>query len=274
MDGFSVFNNSIQNYEMASGKKSFVLYADLIHTVRKLPKETRGALFLLILEYVNDLNPTVENDLLLEISFEPIKQQLKRDLKDWEGEKVLRSESGRLGGIKSGESRRRKRKEANEASASNALSNEANEAVNVSVTVNVNVTDIGADENTKPFYAMLVPEIVSVWKQENPGYHFNESLDYHAALRIAYQIAGVKKWKKADVVEDKKNECVDSWKRIAKFIMSDKWFCKMTLDSIAGDKIWQKIVVAMQTKHTGNGKMEEPDYVLEAREKYLRDNNK
>ncbi len=90
---------------------------------------------MLILEYVNDLNPIIKDDLLLEISFEPIKQQLKRDLKDWEGEKMVRSESGRLGGIKSGESRRKKQKEANEASASIASSNEANEAVSVTVSV-------------------------------------------------------------------------------------------------------------------------------------------
>lgn len=84
---------------MAEGKKSFILYADLIHIVKKLPEKTRGDLFLLILEYVNDLDPKIENDLLLEISFEPIKQQLKRDLKDWEGEKFDRSNSGTIGNI-------------------------------------------------------------------------------------------------------------------------------------------------------------------------------
>ncbi len=133
---------------MAEGKKSFVLYCDYIHTIKKLSRETRGDLLLLILEYVNDLNPVVENDILLEIAFEPIKQQLKRDLKDWEGEKMLRSESGRLGGIKSGESRRKKANEANEASASNASSNEANEAVTVTVTVNDTVTDNVKDNTT------------------------------------------------------------------------------------------------------------------------------
>jgi len=84
---------------MAYGKKSFVLYCDLIHTVKKLPKETRGDLFLLILQYVNDENPVVEDNLLLEVSFEPIKQQLKRDLKEWEGEKLDRSASGVVGNI-------------------------------------------------------------------------------------------------------------------------------------------------------------------------------
>ena len=68
---------------MAEDKKSFLLYVDLIHTVKKLPKEKIGDLFLTILEYVNDMNPTVD-DILVEIAFEPIKQQLKRDLRQWE----------------------------------------------------------------------------------------------------------------------------------------------------------------------------------------------
>lgn len=116
---------------MAEGKKSFVLYADLIHTVRKMPKAKQGDLLMTILSYVNDENPVVD-DLIVSLVWEPIKQQLKRDLKDWDEERRKRSEAGRLGGIKSGESRR------HEAKRSNASSNEANEADNVNVTVNVN----------------------------------------------------------------------------------------------------------------------------------------
>lgn len=120
---------------MANGKKSFVLYCDLIHTIEKMPDEKAGQLFKHILAYVNDQNPTT-NDLIIELTFEPIKQQLKRDLQKWETEiKPKRSESGRLGGIKSGEARRSKTKQ-NEANASNAKQNEANEAVNVNVNVN------------------------------------------------------------------------------------------------------------------------------------------
>jgi hypothetical protein len=123
---------------MASGKKSFVLYCDLIHTIEKMPNDKAGELFKHILAYVNDLNPTT-NDLIIELTFEPIKQQLKRDLEKWETEiKPKRTESGRLGGIKSGEARRSKTKQ-NEANASNSKQNEANEAVNVSVNVNDNV---------------------------------------------------------------------------------------------------------------------------------------
>lgn len=119
------------------GKESFLLYKDIIHTVKKLTKEQRGDLFLTILEYVNDMNPK-PSDIIIDIVFEPIKQQLKRDLKKWEGIKKSRSESGREGGIASGKAR--KQKKANEASASITKQSEANEAV--SVIVSDSVSDI------------------------------------------------------------------------------------------------------------------------------------
>ncbi len=81
---------------MADGKKSFILYCDLIHTVRKMPKDKVGELFMLILSYVNDENPE-SDDLMVDLVFEPVKQQLKRDLKDWEGIKNSRSEAGKRG---------------------------------------------------------------------------------------------------------------------------------------------------------------------------------
>lgn len=84
---------------MAQDKKSFLLYCDLIHTVRKMPDEKAGQLLKHILEYVNDNNPETE-DLLLQLVFEPIKQQLKRDLDKWEVEINRKSNSGKLGNLK------------------------------------------------------------------------------------------------------------------------------------------------------------------------------
>jgi len=79
---------------MAENKKGFVLYADLIHTVSQLPNDKAGELLKHILSYVNDENP-VTDDLILKIAFEPVKQQLKRDLKKYEEKKVLWSEAGK-----------------------------------------------------------------------------------------------------------------------------------------------------------------------------------
>ena len=78
---------------MADGKKSFVLYADLIHTVEKMPDEIAGKLLKHVLAYVNDRNP-VSDDLLLNLVFEPIKQQMKRDLDKWEEIREKRIQAG------------------------------------------------------------------------------------------------------------------------------------------------------------------------------------
>lgn len=86
---------------MAENKKSFILYTDIIHTVKKLPKEKAGELFVHLLEYVNDLNP-VTDDLVIELAFEPIKQSLKRDLKKYENIR----EQKRLAGLASAEKRK------------------------------------------------------------------------------------------------------------------------------------------------------------------------
>ena len=84
---------------MANNKKSFILYCDLIHTLEKMPDEKAGLLFKHLLRYVNDLNPTT-NDLIVELTFEPIKQQLKRDLTNWEDELIKKGTGGSLGNLK------------------------------------------------------------------------------------------------------------------------------------------------------------------------------
>jgi uncharacterized phage protein (TIGR02220 family) len=84
---------------MAKDKKSFILYSDAIHTVEKLSDTDAGQLLKHLLRYVNDQNPTTENP-LVEIAFEPIKQQLKRDLVKFNEVKVKRSEAGKAGASK------------------------------------------------------------------------------------------------------------------------------------------------------------------------------
>lgn len=67
---------------MATNKKSVLLYCDIIHTVEELTDEEAGKLFKHYLRYINDQNPTAP-DKLTQIVFEPIKQNLKRDLIKW-----------------------------------------------------------------------------------------------------------------------------------------------------------------------------------------------
>lgn len=79
---------------MAENKKGFILYADQRSIIDMLDNETAGILFKHIFSYVNDENPNTDNQ-LLKLAFEPIKLQLKRDLKHWESIRLKRSEAGK-----------------------------------------------------------------------------------------------------------------------------------------------------------------------------------
>ena len=134
---------------MAEGKKSFVLYVDLIHTVEKLPDDKAGQLLKHILDYVNDKNPETD-DLIIQLSFEPIKQQLKRDLKKWDEEKQNKSNAGSIGNLKRWHPDLYKlyqegKKSLNElqtiAKSRSAIQSVAEIAVNDNVNVSVNVSD-------------------------------------------------------------------------------------------------------------------------------------
>ena len=122
---------------MAENKKSFVLYCDLIHTIKKMPPEKAGELFLHILKYVNDENPSTE-DLIIELTFEPIKQSLKRDLKKYEGKKLQWSDAGKASAEK-----RKALKDLNEhtTESTNVKTVATESTVSVNDSVNVNVSD-------------------------------------------------------------------------------------------------------------------------------------
>jgi hypothetical protein len=122
---------------MAKDKRSFILYADLKLTIDRLPDQQAGMLFKTILDYVNDTNPE-PGDLLVQIAFEPIRQQLKRDLKKWERYIKKQKDNGKLGG--------RPKTQDNPEKGLGYLANptEPKKADSVTVTVNdsVNVIDI------------------------------------------------------------------------------------------------------------------------------------
>ena len=115
---------------MAENKKSFVLYTDSKGLIDQLPDEIAGRLFKHIFAYVNDENP-ISEELILNIAFEPIKNQLKRDLVKWSNQ----TEQRRQAGLKSAEIRKRNSTSVNERSFSST------DNVNVSVSVNDSVSD-------------------------------------------------------------------------------------------------------------------------------------
>lgn len=128
---------------MADNKNSFIVYAaDIKETLDKLTDDQVAELFRGMVDY-QITGEAPEFSGVLEFAFIPIRQQMDRDNTKWERTREKRVESGRQGGLKSGEVRKAKAEnEANEASASKSKQtkqNEANEAVNVNVNVNDNV---------------------------------------------------------------------------------------------------------------------------------------
>jgi len=91
---------------MAEDKKGFILYADQKELFDQLPNDKAGELIKHIFAYVNDEDPITE-DLLIKLSFTPIKQQFKRDLKKWEKTREGRSKAGKA----SAEARKNKKQQ-------------------------------------------------------------------------------------------------------------------------------------------------------------------
>ena len=122
---------------MATDKKSFILYCDLIHEVDHLTNEEKGLLFQHLLEYVNDKNPVLEDRVLLG-SWKHIERQLKRDLAKYETIKEKRSEAGK----KSAEMRQQKAtnptsvESVKHRSTNPTVNDTVNDTVNGTVTVN------------------------------------------------------------------------------------------------------------------------------------------
>ena len=222
---------------MAENKKSFILYADMIHTVRKMPKDKVADLFITILEYVNDNNPAV-SDLVVDLVFEPIKQQLKRDLIKWDKFNKKQIENGKLGG--------RPRKEITQINPNNpSLIPESQKSLNVNVTVNdsvnANETIIGGFKIGED---MIVLEMIKVWKKYNPAYLEDKESDYTACLQMAYKIARIKGWKEGDVINFRELDAVMSWGKIMAFVSIDAFLKNLPLKSLNNN--FQMVVQKMQ----------------------------
>ena len=140
---------------MADNKKSFVLYTDQWELFKKLPNETAGELIKHIFAYVNDEQPETDN-LLIQIAFEPIKAQLKRDLKRWEEKLEARSRAGKA----SAESKKINKSQQTSTNSTyvdfvQQTSTQSTDNVNVNVNVNDNVNVTVTENDNK---TMCVPE--------------------------------------------------------------------------------------------------------------------
>jgi len=89
---------------MAENKHKFLLRTDLLKVVELLITKDRtngtnttGEFFYHILQYVNDRNHEAVND-TIELIFEPVKADLKSDLKKWEAYREKQAQNGAKGG--------------------------------------------------------------------------------------------------------------------------------------------------------------------------------
>lgn len=82
---------------MAKDKKSFIAYCEWQETFNSLSDIRAGKLIKHIFSYVNDENPITKDD-YVNLSFIPIKQTLKRDLKKYDVYIDKQRENGKKGG--------------------------------------------------------------------------------------------------------------------------------------------------------------------------------
>jgi hypothetical protein len=144
---------------MANGKKSFILYVDLISVVEKLITQDRanktnysGELFYHILRYVNDEKP-IAVDFIVDMAFEPIRLSLKRDLDKY----AKYIDKQKVNGSKGG---RPKKPNANpkEPKETQPFFKEPKKADSVSVSVSVNDT-VNVNDNVIVIKKEVIPKI-------------------------------------------------------------------------------------------------------------------
>lgn len=145
---------------MAEGKKSFVLYSDLLQSIEHLTNEEKGILFTHLLEYVNDMNPVLTDRLLL-TAWKPIELSLKRDLVKFEEVKKKRSDAGK----RSAELRALKNEEQNETN-STSVEDVERSSTNPTDNVSDNVSDINIiNEKTRYESYMMQSLEDEIWKE-------------------------------------------------------------------------------------------------------------
>lgn len=118
------------------GKKSFILYCDIGQHLELLSNEDAGLLFKGIVHYAGSGEPP-ELPPMAAMAFSFIQAQIDRDQEKWNATREKRRAAGKVGGLKSAESRQRDI-EAAEANASSSKQSRANEADTANVTVPVN----------------------------------------------------------------------------------------------------------------------------------------
>jgi hypothetical protein len=179
-------------YFMADNKKSFILFCDQTHLFQELDDDEAGRLIKHIFRYVNDEDPEPP-DRITKIAFEPIKQQLKRNLKDWEFKKNQKSEAGKKG-MESRWAKHNEEKQSitNDNSVINPITNitvSVNDNVTVSDTVNENVNDnvIFIDEPKLKFQKPTQLEISNFLLEKYPDANIQGAINFAEKFWNSYE---------------------------------------------------------------------------------------
>ena len=147
---------------MAENKKGFVLYADQKSIIDMLPNDKAGELLKHIFAYVNDENP-VNEDPLINLAFEPIKLQLKRDLQKWEETRVKRSIAGSI----SAEKRKQQSQQVlTSVESVEQVPTKSTVIVNDNVNVNVNDKVINNIKDRKTSFAISLEPYLELYNRE------------------------------------------------------------------------------------------------------------
>lgn len=165
---------------MAENKNSFLLYLSQRHVFDSLTDKEAGVLIKMLFAYVADENPTPTTK-IQKVAFEPIKQQLKRDLIEWEKKRGVRSEAGKAGMEKRWGSRK-------------SITND-NNVINVTDPITKITVDADVDVNVDVRERGNTPHS-DFWEKEKDKLH---SLDY--CMGIALKDDGWIKINKTNVVE-------------------------------------------------------------------------
>lgn len=189
---------------MAEEKRSFILYCDLIHTFAGLTNDEAGKLIKHVFSYVNDENPET-NDRIIKIAFEPIKQQLKRDLKNWESIKKKRSDAGKA----SAEARKQKSTSVEIVEQKEQVS--TNSTVSVNVNDNVNVIDSQQQNN---FPLMTQQDMIAFQGKLIQDFVFIEQLMLSKQIKSKTDMLGWIKYFNIHIIgEEKLNKDFKEYKR-------------------------------------------------------------
>lgn len=156
-------------------KSSFVLYHDIRAPLELLSDEERGKLFLALLDY-SEYGAVPAFNGALQMAFAFIRTALDRDADAWEAKREKRREAGSIGG---------KQRVANQANATFAKQNQANQAVPVPVPVPAPVP-VRESKASKPpraprFTPPSVEEVKAYCQERRNGVDAQRFVDFYEA---------------------------------------------------------------------------------------------